>query len=198
MYRAVGNRIAVDITSLDLPIKETEALAILGQLGFQICQVSIVEEARKQVGKPYRRGALPQEAPEVFDCSGLSKWVYGQKGVWLPRYSIDQRDAGRKVIQIQPGDLLFVSSSPQYYWHDPNDGVGHVGIATGDETVIHAANSQRGVVEDPVNSFLTPTKNFRGIRRYVPANKTTYTLIFPPQRFIETSRELRWKILQCL
>lgn len=74
---------------------------------------NIVEIARSRIGQTiYRRGVHPGQWPALMDCSGFTKWSYGQLGIWLPRYSIDQRDFGKRVdgmAEIKKGDLVFAS-----------------------------------------------------------------------------------------
>lgn len=85
-----------------------------------------VEEAHRQLGKPYQYGG---NGPESFDCSGLTSWVWRAAGVSLPRTSRDQYAQGRKVARadVQPGDLV--------YFGNP---IHHVGIYIGDGQMISA------------------------------------------------------------
>ena len=85
-----------------------------------------VQEAYRQLGKPYRWGA---EGPDSFDCSGLSKWAWAKAGVSLPHYSRAQYEQGRKVSrsELRPGDLVFFGSP-----------IHHLGIYVGNGQMIHA------------------------------------------------------------
>jgi cell wall-associated NlpC family hydrolase len=85
-----------------------------------------VQEAYRQLGKPYRWGA---EGPDSFDCSGLSKWAWAKAGVYLPHYSRAQYNEGRHVSQseLQPGDLVFFGNP-----------IHHLGIYVGGGNMIHA------------------------------------------------------------
>jgi cell wall-associated NlpC family hydrolase len=76
----------------------------------------VVRLARRALGFPYRRGGGSPRSG--FDCSGLTRWVYGRVGVSLPHYTVAQWRYGRRVARraLVPGDLLFFS------------GFGHVGI----------------------------------------------------------------------
>jgi len=87
-----------------------------------------VAAAYSQLGVPYRFAA---EQPGVaFDCSGLTKWVWGQAGVYLPHQSRQQYNVLPHIspAQIQPGDLLFYKSP-----------IGHVAIYVGGGQYIHAS-----------------------------------------------------------
>ena len=86
-----------------------------------------VNAAMGQLGVPYRFAA---ESPGVaFDCSGLTKYAWGQAGVYLPHQSGAQYGSIPHVTQaeIQPGDLVFYRSP-----------IGHVAIYIGGGSMIHA------------------------------------------------------------
>ena len=198
MYRAVGNYCAVDFENFDLPISRKEAMVILDRKGFRVVDVNIISLARKRIGiSKYRRNARLSEASSVFDCSTFTKWLYGQRGIWLPRRSIQQRELGDIVdlSNLKAGDLVFRLGFIDYFLNDPIDGVGHVGIATGEKTIIHAANGKKGIIEVPVHVF-SEEKDFRGARRIIPENRSVFTFVLPPGREVETSDDIKWIILK--
>ena len=199
-YRSVGDRCAVDLPSLKLSVSDEQALSILIDKGFKMIKVDPLALARGCIGKSrYQRGADPSLAPTVVDCSSLTKWLYGQLGVWLPRRSIQQRTMGRAIQldKIAAGDLVLVSGWIDYYVNDPDDGVGHVGVATGTRTVIHAANKKAGIIETPLERFIGKS-GFRGARRIIPKTRPILTLEPPKHRCVETSDDIKWIILQNL
>ncbi len=110
----------------------------------------IVEEAKQYLGYDY---VYAGKSPETgFDCSGFTRYVYGQFGIGLGGSSGSQANVGTEVDEddMQPGDLLI-------YLGSDNSGVGHVGIYEGEGMFIHAANPTRGVVEDSINnSYYAP------------------------------------------
>ena len=75
-----------------------------------------------------------------FDCSGFVQYVFSQFGYTTSSIANDVRNEGVHVdpADIQPGDVLCFYSGNNY--------VGHVGIYIGDNTFVHAANSEIGVV----------------------------------------------------
>jgi peptidoglycan DL-endopeptidase CwlO len=86
-----------------------------------------VNAAMSQLGVPYRFAA---ESPGVaFDCSGLTKYAWGQAGVYLPHQSGAQYGSITHISQseIQPGDLIFYKSP-----------IGHVAMYIGGGSLIHA------------------------------------------------------------
>jgi cell wall-associated NlpC family hydrolase len=65
-----------------------------------------ISAAAAEVGKPYQYAG---NGPDVFDCSGLTRWAYAAAGIALPRTSREQWSVGPHVAlaDLQPGDLLF-------------------------------------------------------------------------------------------
>lgn len=199
-YRSVKNRCAIIPTALCVSIAFEEVLTLLMQKGFRMIEVDIIKLARECIGtSTYRRGARFSEAPAVVDCSSFTKWLYANRGIWLPRRSIQQRELGQTVSleELAAGDLVFVSGFINYYYDNPSDGVGHVGIATGDGTVIHAADSRGNVVESSIQTFIGTTK-FRGAKRYIPCDVDVITLETPSNRDVETMDDIKWILLQSL
>jgi len=184
-----------------MPISTDGCLVVLQEMGISSEIRDIVKIARSRVGKSsYRRGADPNLWPGVLDCSALTKWSYGQLGIWLPRYSVDQRDFGLRTDNISnmaPGDLIFKSGFRNYYWDNRADGVGHVGLISSSNSVIHAANSKVGIIESYIDDF-TDGNDFRGVTRIAENLGKLFTLTLPNGIYLETSMEVRWKILQTL
>ncbi len=91
-----------------------------------------VEEARRQLGKPYEYGA---DGPDSFDCSGLTQWAWNAGGKYLPHSSRAQYAATSRVAlsNIQLGDLLFFGPSVS--------GIHHVAIYAGDGRMIEASQT---------------------------------------------------------
>ena len=99
-----------------------------------------VNAAMGQLGVSYRFAA---ESPGVaFDCSGLTKYAWGQAGVYLPHQSGAQNGSIAHVSQseIQPGDLIFYKSP-----------IGHVAIYIGGGSMIHAPATGQVVKVAAVN-----------------------------------------------
>jgi len=95
--------------------------------------------ARAQIGKPYVSGA---SGPGSYDCSGLTQAAWKAAGVTLPRAARDQAAMGTAVplADARPGDLVF--------FHEDSR---HVGLCTGDGTMIHAPRPGAYVREEPVH-----------------------------------------------
>jgi cell wall-associated NlpC family hydrolase len=97
-----------------------------------------VEEARRELGKPYRYGG---SGPDSFDCSGLTAWAWGHAGHSLPHSAAAQYNVTTHVpvSALQPGDLVFFGSPPY-----------HVGIYTGGGQMINALHSGTNVEYDSI------------------------------------------------
>ncbi len=199
-YRATGKRCAVRFGELGLPIEDLDAIRILEQKGFKQIQIDVIDHARTCiVSSRYRRGAPMHEAPAVVDCSSFIKWLHSVRGIWLPRRSIQQRELGLivELDEIRSGDVIFTSGAIDYYLNDPTDGVGHAGIATGEGSVIHAANSKVNIIESSLDEFVGESR-FRGARRFGACDTDVFTLEVPESRDVEIADDLRWIILQSL
>lgn len=190
-----NNRLCVHFPTLIPYVIQEKIDNYLDLKGFLKTRVDILKLAQEQVGKRYYRGSN-YNSRQSFDCSSLTQWLYGQKGIYIPRISIDQRDFGTpiKIKELKAGDLIFTTGYINYYYEEEKvNSVRHVGIYTG-ESVIHAANKKRGVVEDSLFHFVN--NNFRGATRIYDHLNVADTIIIPPKERIEYDAHLRWRILQ--
>ena len=96
----------------------------------------VAVEAKSLVGSPYRYGG---RGPKVFDCSGLTSYVYARHGYKLPRRAKDQMTSGHWVPKkrLKPGDLVFFKVS----WYKSY----HVGIFLGNGRFVHAPRTGKRV-----------------------------------------------------
>lgn len=97
----------------------------------------IVNYAAQFVGNPYVYGGT--SLTDGADCSGFVQSVFANYGIYLSRTADAQAGNGTSVDlgSIQPGDLLFYSSSGGY--------IDHVAIYAGNGAIVHAANSSSGI-----------------------------------------------------
>lgn len=196
LYRAVGNRCAVDVTSLRLPITNHEILDILYKKGFESVDVNIIDEARAHIGKAaFRLGVRMSETPATFDCSSFTKWLYGMKGIWIPRLATQQFEHCTPVDleAIQTGDLIFTSGYCKKAWH-----IGHVSLYTG-HSVITAMiqKSGRGIIEISLEKLITQRK-LQGVGRITNSLDEISTLIIPPSYEVETSDDIKYLVLSSI
>lgn len=116
---------------------------------------TVVQTATNYIGSRYVYGA---SGPNSFDCSGFTSYIYRQHGVSLNRTAAGQYSNGTAVARsdLQPGDLVMFGKS----------GINHVAIYIGGGNIVHAANSQRGVTIDTINSGYY-NNNYVGARRVI-------------------------------
>lgn len=73
---------------------------------------SVVNSARKLIGKPYVWGGNypPLGSDAGTDCSGLCQWSYHDNGITLSRTTYTQINEGFEVKEneLKPGDLIFM------------------------------------------------------------------------------------------
>ena len=108
----------------------------------------IAAYAQNFLGTPYVYGG---SSTSGFDCSGFTKYVYGQFGYTLNRTATDQLSNGVSVSkdELQPGDLVF--------FNDPSRNAGkacsHAGIYIGSGQFIHSSSSKsNGVIISDLTS----------------------------------------------
>lgn len=148
----------------------------------------------------YERGADRSQWPHVLDCSSFICWVYAQCGIYLPRRSIQQRDCGHEVDlnSVRAGDLIFCKGPKiNYYREDATDSVGHVGMVSDTQTILHASSGRNSIVEDSLALFLTNHPESE-VRRLVDDFSRLHTFKVPEGVHVDSSDDLLWIILQNL
>lgn len=100
--------------------------------------VQALREALTRLGDEYVWGGA---GPDVFDCSGLVVWAYGQLGVSLEHFTGDLWNEGEHISrsELEPGDLVF-------FFPD----IGHVGIYMGNGLMVDAPTFGQPVQVQPV------------------------------------------------
>jgi cell wall-associated NlpC family hydrolase len=169
-YKGVGNNQLIDIAKNSI----------------------IVRYAMEELGKPYVYGG---NGPEVFDCSGFTKYVFSKAGISIPRVSYEQGNGGKEIDKdkILPGDLVFFDTRNSNDFSDikvdtediiplfeftPNkiselqvafspQKVTHVGIYIADGKFIHASSGSEMqiVIADLNNKYFS--QRFLFAKRYV-------------------------------
>lgn len=147
------------------PVKEQEP--VKNNSGESVAQTvtKILEDAKKYIGAKYKYGATLAEAPNLFDCSSYTQFVFGHFGIQLPRVSRDQASKGVSVPtgNLKAGDLMFFTMNDTY-----TDGrVAHVGIYMGDGSMIHASTSKGVTITTNVLSNPYWSKNYLFSKRVI-------------------------------
>ena len=97
---------------------------------------ALVNFAVQFVGNPYVYGGT--SLTNGADCSGFVMSVFKEFGYDLPRVAAAQYEASQKkdISQLETGDLVFYGAG----------GINHVALYIGDGKVVHALNSNKGIV----------------------------------------------------
>ncbi len=140
-----------------------EVSDVLKRLGFSYREIEspreeIVALAEKCLGVPYKLGAsVRRDAPRLFDCSSFTAWLLANVGIISTRVSVDQYLWAEKIEEkdLRPGDLVFINSTLGHVWYESHEylpgkkvpeGVDHVALFVGDNTIIHARGGDIGKV----------------------------------------------------
>lgn len=121
---------------------------------------SVVEFAKQFLGTNYVLGGKTPESG--FDCSGFTRYIFKNFGYSLGSVAADQESVGREVKreELQPGDLIL-------FYNEGKTKIGHTGIYIGNNEFIHAANPERGVVIDNLETMDYYNERFVTARRIV-------------------------------
>ena len=108
---------------------------------------AIADYACQFVGNPYVWGGT--SLTNGADCSGFTMAVFANFGISLPHNAASQSGYGASVSadSLQAGDLVFYSDG---------SGISHVGIYIGSGQIVHAANSNSGIIISSMY-YSTPT-----------------------------------------
>ncbi|MEW9702105.1 C40 family peptidase [Paenibacillus sp. SI8] len=106
----------------------------------------IISLGETYMGTPYQFGAAVGQT-HTFDCSTLTKYIYGKYGISLPRTAAQQSKVGSYVSKNnwKKGDLLFFSVPGR-------PGVGHVGVYIGNNKMLNTYGAG-GVKITTINSY---------------------------------------------
>lgn len=104
----------------------------------------LVELSKKFLGTRYIYGGSSQSG---FDCSGFTKYVFGNLGIVIPRVANDQATVGSYVDykSLAPGDLVFFKTLGSSI-------INHAGIYIGNGDFIHSSSGAGKVMISSLNS----------------------------------------------
>lgn len=120
----------------------------------------VVDYAKQYLGYPYIVGG--KNPTTGFDCSGFTRYVFLNFGYSLGATAASQTNIGTEISRndLQSGDLIL-------FLNEEKTGIGHTGIYLEGGEFIHAANPQRGVVTDNLNTNSYYNERFVSARRIV-------------------------------
>ena len=113
---------------------------------------AVADLAMTKIGCRYSQDKRYEEG--WYDCSSLVQRLYKEVGINLPATAATQGEYCYKNAMLinkkdlKPGDLIFYS----YEVNGEFRNISHVAIYVGDGKMVHAANSSRGVVIDPLRT----------------------------------------------
>jgi cell wall-associated NlpC family hydrolase len=108
----------------------------------------LIHTGKQYLGVPYRFGA-PMGDTHAFDCSSFTQYIFRKSGVSLPRTSITQAVAGKKVKYLSMGDLVFFKTNGR--------SISHVGIYAGYGKMLHSSSS-KGITVVKMNTKYWKTR----------------------------------------
>ena len=139
-FKVVVNKVVKVVPQPKVSYQNT----VVANAGVNVAGNDIVSIANSLVGSPYVYGG---NSPQTgFDCSGFVQYVYSRVGKSISRSSSTQANDGVGVSyeNAQPGDILSWGHGGM---------VTHSAIYIGNGQMVHAMNSNTGVVISPVNGW---------------------------------------------
>lgn len=120
----------------------------------------VADYAKQYLGYSYVVGGKTPESG--FDCSGFTRYVYLNFGYNLGNTAASQTNIGVEISRedMQVGDLIL-------FYNEGKTSIGHTGVYIGNGEFVHAANPDRGVVTDNINSNSYYNERFVSARRIV-------------------------------
>lgn len=124
-------------------------------------QKSILKEANKHIGTPYKYGGI---TPKGFDCSGFTQYVMAKNGIQIPRTAKAQSVSYKKVKQknARVGDLVFFGSSKSNISH-----VGIISNISGEKLYMIHASTSKGIMITEITTNVYWSKKIQFITRII-------------------------------
>ncbi|HEY2493432.1 MAG TPA: C40 family peptidase [Paenibacillus sp.] len=120
---------------------------------------SIIALGFRLRGTPYRFGATPYPRSRRFDCSSYTQYIYGSRGIRLPRTTRALKGVSIRHRDVEAGDLIFFHRD-RY----SDNRIGHVGVDIGNGNMLNTYKSTPGVT-------VTKWKSPFWLKRYVTARE---------------------------
>lgn len=181
----VGVSVAEVNRVLGTSLSDNEIENIFKRLDFEFEKINpidkVLELAPTFEGKPYKIGAsVTFDAPNEFDCSSFTAYLFAQAGIGIPRVSVDQYVWGEEVDKedLKSGDLVFSNTQDGKIHTETmeflkgtklEEGIDHVGLYLGEGKIVHASrkNGENGEVKTEDLDSAKQFKNIIGYRRII-------------------------------
>lgn len=134
-----------DNTTVDEESNKAINQAMLAEMKEDTNGKDVAEYAKQYIGTNYVVGG--KNPKSGFDCSGFTRYIFLNFGYNLGNTAANQDNIGEDVSKenLQAGDLML------FYDEDKNK-IGHTGVYISNGEFVHAANPERGVVTDNLNT----------------------------------------------
>lgn len=149
---------SINVLEKPKPKPEPTPTTISNNISASVDTSSVVSVAKSYLGYNYTPGGASPETG--FDCSGFVYYIYGQFGKKVGRSTSDLIYSGTGISKenMSPGDIIVWSSTS-------NNTPTHVALYIGDGNMIHAANSNDGVIISSINHWEKYAGHIVSIRR---------------------------------
>ncbi len=194
----VGVSLSEINTALGTTCSHEEVEGYFKRLGFEYRYIRPLENvlalAPTLVGVPYKLGAsVLGDAPNLFDCSSFTAYLFGMSGVMIPRMSVDQYVFGAPIdaLDAKVGDLVFANTGTEPIHRESKEfmkgtpvpeGVDHVGLYLGDGMVIHSSRYNEKGIEIHKLAESPSFKNIVGYRRIISDDDPRFVVVIPSPR----------------
>lgn len=161
--RSSDERTSID-SGEDLKVDQEKNIAVNNMLSSETSKVNkgeeVVNYAKNYLGTDYVVGGKTPESG--FDCSGFTRYVFSNFGYNLGTTAANQNNIGIDISKedLKAGDLIL-------FYDEGKNKIGHTGIYIANGEFIHAANPQRGVVTDNLNTNTYYNERFIVAKRIV-------------------------------
>lgn len=147
----------VSVVEEPKPVYTYSSYAINNNVSSSVDTSSVVSAAYSFLGYRYTYGGASPATG--FDCSGFVYYLYGLFGKTVGRSTSDLVYSGTGISRdaMQPGDIIV--------WSDAGGYPTHAALYVGGDSMIHAANSNDGVILSSVSSWERYAGTIVSIRR---------------------------------
>jgi len=144
---------------------------MLAQYLFRAKYESLIHDEIRTLTKhsTYSINATLEEAPKMFNCLTFMSWFFQIFHLTVePLCEIAENGKEVELKDATIGDLIFTAGKRGYYM-SLHGQIGHVGIVTPHNTIIHATRRKNvnGVIEESLEEFLIHHGPFRTARRLI-------------------------------
>ena len=167
--------------------------------------------AKNNLSVPYKRGAsVLYDAPDSFDCSSFTAYLYKEAGIAIPRIAVDQYVyTSAREGEPELGDLIFTNTGMTITTKGSNyskvlqrdipesatryesvewmpgtkveSGIDHVGLYVGDGMVVHATTRTGDVLLEKLSESPTFAKGYF-VRYVVTKTEERFVVTVPFER----------------